>query len=169
MTNARTVEQIIADGARPESAEQQAQVERWQERHNLAGTVILDDMLADDESEAYAADGFMTSTRRSPMPVREPGRAQIIAAIHAYADFLADHPDVPAPQYLTANAHYRREDEPDTEMRIALVKNWADRQGLDMERLPTCVYAELVIAWPLMHGIKITHTVLTVTSPERAL
>lgn len=104
-----------------------------------------------------------------PMPFREPGRAQKVAAIHAYADFLAEHPDVPAPQYITAHAHYRREDEPDTEMRIALVKNWADRQGIDMERLPTCVYADLVIASPLMHGLKITHTVLTVSAPERAL
>lgn len=105
----------------------------------------------------------------APMPFREPGRAQKVAAIHAYADFLAEHPDVPAPQYITAHAHYRREDEPDTKMRIALVKNWADRQGIDMEILPTCVYADLVIASPLMHGLKITHTVLTVSAPERAL
>lgn len=38
---------------------------------------------------------------------RDPGRARAIAAIHAFAEWLAQHPDVPIPDALQGNCHTR--------------------------------------------------------------
>lgn len=38
---------------------------------------------------------------------RDPGRARAIAAIHAFAEWLAQHPDVPIPDTLQGNCHGR--------------------------------------------------------------
>jgi hypothetical protein len=44
------------------------------------------------------------ASETTDLPVREPGRAVIIAAIHAYAEWLAGHPEVPAPHTVQGTA-----------------------------------------------------------------
>ena len=62
----RTAAQIEADGANPRSAAQQAQLETWMAGHGILGHVGVTDLaIRVDEIDAYAADGFMTSTRMS--------------------------------------------------------------------------------------------------------
>lgn len=56
---ARTAEQIQADGASPNSAAQQAQIEAWRAGHD--GRTIQEAIDA-DQIDAYAADGFMTAS-----------------------------------------------------------------------------------------------------------
>ena len=48
-------------------------------------------------------------------------RAHIIAAIHAYADLLAAHPEIPAPQSLIALTTITAADEIDEALRVAPV------------------------------------------------
>jgi hypothetical protein len=64
-----------------------------------------DAVRGDLEREALAE---LTEERFGPLPQREPGaagrRLRVIAAIHALADHLAAHPDVPTPSYMAAAA-----------------------------------------------------------------
>lgn len=46
----------------------------------------------------------MTQPAATDLPVREPGRAVVIAAIHAYAEWLAEHPEVPHPETVYGTA-----------------------------------------------------------------
>lgn len=65
------------------------------------------------------------------LPVREPGRAVVIAAIHAYADWLADHPEVPQPHSVMGTASIGV----DRVERFAAdndFKLWTDRGGARM-------------------------------------
>lgn len=106
MTNARTTQQIIDDGARPTAAERQAQLERWISDHRITWSGgSLQPLVQGDEVDAYAADGFMSG---AALPQRDPGtagqRLRAIAAIHALADWYTLHPDVPAPSSVTATS-----------------------------------------------------------------
>jgi len=51
----------------------------------------------------------MTDTETTAAPPvlaqRHPGRALVIAAIHSYAQWLADNPDVPVPTQLSGSVH----------------------------------------------------------------
>jgi hypothetical protein len=173
MTNqARTAEQIIADGARPEAAAQQAQLERWisgHEQERPADDYV--DYIVRDEIDAYAADGFMSSNpatctvkdgvwtcppeyleghvhdyrpgitqaealeeRFGPLPVRVPGRAQKIAAIHALADWFAAHPDVPMPVAVQAVYYITPQVEPADDVRHRDYR--AVREALDGRSYP---------------------------------
>lgn len=119
MTNARTTEQIIADGARPAAAAQQAQLERWISDHRVTWSGgSLQPLVAGDEIDAYAADGFM-SANSNPSPIVDAAaarlgdvikerfgvlprrdapigeRVNLIAALYAMIDFLVLHPELP--------------------------------------------------------------------------
>jgi hypothetical protein len=143
------------------------QLRWWRINHAIsAGTDA--DRVAADWADAVLAEVERTVTA-SELAVRESGRAKIIAAIHAYADFLAAHPSIPAPQYLDGRSHVRREDEPDVLMRVAMVEAFAEREGAELHVAESCVFAELPVASSLMHAIRITHTMLTGTRPERSL
>jgi hypothetical protein len=90
---------------------------------------------------------------------RIPGRAQIIAAVHAYADFLAEHPEIPAPSTVTGTFHQHepREDAG----RVAYVERYADAQEIELDRGDTSMWARLPIAVKVLHGVEITHVVQT--------
>jgi hypothetical protein len=58
------------------------------------------------ETQTGTADiaAAVTAERFAPQP-RDPHRAQVVAAIHAYAEWLAQNPDVPLPDSLEATRY----------------------------------------------------------------
>lgn len=100
----------------------------------------------------------------SPLPTRTPGRAQIIAAIHAYADWLAEHPEIPAPEMIHASHHVHDGSLPE---RIDQVDRFAYAQEVEARRLENTVYATLPVMDKGAHGVAIWHDIQTHT--ERPL
>jgi hypothetical protein len=47
----------------------------------------------------------MTDTETTALEKRTPNRALVIAAIHAYAEWLTEHPEIPAPTHLSGWSH----------------------------------------------------------------
>lgn len=45
------------------------------------------------------------TAERFSLPLREAGRARRIAAIHALANFYAEHPEIPAPAVVRAHTY----------------------------------------------------------------
>lgn len=83
---------------------------------------------------------------------REPGRALVIAAIHAYAEWLAAHPDVPVPVQLEGTVH--RLDDPAAE--VAAVKNLADVHGATKHTSGNTGWATVAV---MTEPLKVLHTV----------
>lgn len=100
----------------------------------------------------------------SPLPTRTPGRAQIIAAIHAYADWLAEHPEIPAPRRINASHHVH---DGSLSERIDHVDRFAYAQEVEARRTENTVFALLPVMDSAAHGVDIWHTVATHT--ERPL
>lgn len=106
MTTARTAEEIIADGARPHAAAQQAQLEAWAAGHGLKrmSPELVKGAILADYLEACAADGFMSATRHAgPVPFasdQERGTR--------FPQVAADDPGpVPTPAPVTMPDEYR--------------------------------------------------------------
>lgn len=60
------------------------------------------------------------------------GRAASIAAIHALAIWLSEHPEAPAPTYITATYSVGPRDEVDEATRVAGIESVAAAVGIDL-------------------------------------
>jgi hypothetical protein len=96
-----------------------------------------DAVRGDLEREALAE---LTEERFGPLPQREPGaagrRLRVIAAIHALADHLAAHPDVPTPSYITAGCHLKTREEVAAVAADLGCKLYADGSQMHLELAP---------------------------------
>jgi len=88
-------------------------------------------------------------------------RARTIAAIHAYADWLAEHPEIPAPNCVTAFHHTVYTDVPDGR---EVARRFA--AGNDVELIdhssqgrPT-LHATVIVMDRAAHGLYIEHNVI---------
>jgi hypothetical protein len=88
------------------------------------------------------------ASETTDLPVREPGRAVIIAAIHAYAEWLVDHPEVPAPHSIHATAS----------IDPARLERFAEAN--DFRRRPDSPVALITVAAYEPHGVLIQHGVV---------
>lgn len=74
------------------------------------------------------------------LPQREPGaagrRLRVIAAIHALADHLAAHPDVPTPSYITAGCQLKTREEVAAAAADLGCKLYADGSQMHLELAP---------------------------------
>jgi hypothetical protein len=84
-------------------------------------------------------------------------RARAIAAIHAYANWLAAHPEVPLPTDLTGSQHIHGDDDE----RRAKVRGYAARVGCELVEYQGHLYAKQVLATMECNGIDIKHQVQT--------
>lgn len=161
--------EIIADGARPDAAAQQAQLEAWIAEHRVtwSGSSDLSALVAADEIDAYAdadaADGFVSAGRGDEgrqLPQRQPGRAAQIAALYMFAHWLVAHPEVPMPTMITATYTVSFSDEPDQATRYAAVDQLAERLGCreyGREYGDNSPQFDLPIANPRVHGLEIIY------------
>jgi hypothetical protein len=91
------------------------------------------------------------------LPGAKPGRAAKIAAIHALADWLAEHPEIPAPDTVHCYSHAdRRGTEIDD---LADLRKWADANGFaEPYRGTTTAGTSLTVAAAAAHGVFISYT-----------
>lgn len=90
----------------------------------------------------------------SPADTRSVPRSQVIAAIHAFADFLAAHPELPAPGSVFSDAFVT--DIRDGESVAEAMERWKDEH--EAQRVfhgEAGSMATLVIASPDAHGVAI--------------
>lgn len=83
------------------------------------------------------------------LPGRQPGRAAQIAAIHMFADFLAEHPEYPMPQRIMASLLVSDVDE---------VRRWAKNNGATPYNGQQWVFVDQSIADRRSHGISIVYS-----------
>lgn len=108
------------------------------------------------------------ATEVEELPGREPGRAAKIAAIHALAEWYADHPEIDMPDDIDcAQVHHRRYSSDDTDRleegpRVDQVLRFAVAQGVAPYEGATSVQAKVVVLARDVHGIGITHTVAAI-------
>lgn len=96
----------------------------------------------------------MTAT---PAP-QQPSRAAVIAAIHASADFLAEHPEFPTPTHITMSpAIITERDEVDEQLRVAGLLTWAAMNAASLFEGPHGIMATAVIADSDVHGVEILY------------
>ena len=91
---------------------------------------------------------------------RVPGRALAIAAIHAYAEWLAEHPEVPIPGTLAAS-HHVDFSLPVSE-RAAVVERFAAAHEIEVWRRGKTVGARLTVM-SSEYPVEIDHSVLAST------
>jgi hypothetical protein len=83
----------------------------------------------------------MTQATEAPAELTGPtGRAAKIAAIYAFAHWLIEHPDVPAPTRITASWWTHVAEEVDEPTRMAGLQAVADQLGERVSGNPTSVY-----------------------------
>lgn len=87
----------------------------------------------------------------------QPGRGAIIAAIHAFADWLAEHPETPAPTSLRASAILFSDQIPDEATRIGDVVEFGTVNGARLEETNQGVNAQLRVFAQAEHGINIDY------------
>lgn len=68
----------------------------------------------------------------SPEMRPHTARAHKIAALHAMADWFAQHPEAPMPAYVVASYHLAEDDEVDERTRVATIMSVAHRHGHDL-------------------------------------
>jgi hypothetical protein len=99
----------------------------------------------------------MTSAQHKELPAARPGRAAVIAAIHAMAEWLADHPEVPAPQSISLTHSTDQGVEVDEGIRMAAVIDWARANDAKLYESRDAVHAQLVIMTEIVHGVRIVY------------
>jgi hypothetical protein len=99
----------------------------------------------------------MTSAQHKELPAARPGRAAVIAAIHAMAEWLADHPEVPAPQSISLTHSTDQGVEVDEGIRMAAVIDWARANDAKLYESTQAVHAQLVIMTEIVHGVRIVY------------
>lgn len=164
-----------ADAHRLESQRLEQLIE-WRHAHRCVDDATDSDRVAADERDAHkervarnawalveaAADSDDAwSAGAADLPVRAPGRAQAIAAIHAYADWLTANPSVPVPDAIDSNSYFREAHEPDPLMREAYVKAWAAEHGAELTHGGVAIFATVRVADVPTHGVEINHSLLS--------
>lgn len=94
----------------------------------------------------------------SPADTRRVPRSQVIAAIHSFADYLAEHPELPAPHTFTAHATLT--DVRDGETANEAATRWVHMHGLDQGAIFDGEYTAMVtvpVASSDLHGIRIDY------------
>jgi hypothetical protein len=84
-------------------------------------------------------------------------RADKIAYLHAFADWLAMHPDAPVPTMVIATYHVTAQDEVDEWTRVAGVMSIAQRLGVQMSEGVQTVQGDLDICTPAQHGLTVVY------------
>ena len=97
------------------------------------------------------------TTRLATSPDATPGRAAVIAAVHAFADFLAEHPEMPAPTMISALRFIHPHDEADESTRVSAVTRWAKANDAKIGETSAAVTASLTIADWHLHGVRIDY------------
>ena len=96
----------------------------------------------------------MTAT---PAP-QQPSRAAVIAAIHASARFLNEHPEFPTPTQIEMGpAIITERDEVDEQLRVAGLLTWAAVNEASLFEGSHGIMATAVIADREVHGVEITY------------
>lgn len=154
-------------------AARRAQVDRWRDTHRCVHGTPDAERVEADERDAYREHAARNAwylvekaseawgVEEEPLPARVPGRAQVIAAIHAYADWLTANPAIPVPDSIDANCYHRESHEPDPRMREAYVRAWAAQHGAVALDGHLSIWAELPIATEAEQGIRINHVILS--------
>jgi hypothetical protein len=93
------------------------------------------------------------------------GRAMRIAAIHAFADFLADRPDLPMPQSIVAQYTVTANDEIDEWTRVASVMSVLHGMAASPYEGEHTVQGDLAVATLKLHGIEITYRAAAMKDP----
>jgi hypothetical protein len=83
-------------------------------------------------------------------------RDQVIRAIHAFADWLAAHPDVPVPERINSTHHNIVES---GEGRWGLLPEFAAVYHLEINHSDNFSWANLPVIAMEAQGVEITHTV----------
>jgi hypothetical protein len=109
----------------------------------------------------------MTSAQNPELPNARPGRAAVIAAIHAFAEWLGEHPEVPAPTYLTATHTTYAHDELDERTRMAAVIDWANANDAQLMETESAVHARLCVLAESVHGVGVTYDRLAFKDESR--
>lgn len=78
--------------------------------------------------------------------------------MHAAATWFADNVAEAAPTHVQLNHHVRFDDEADAGMRVATVRQFAARHGLEVQTNGTIIWADLRL---IEDGIRVTYSVLT--------
>lgn len=97
----------------------------------------------------------MTSTQHDtdpgPVPAERPTpppRSTVIATIHALADWLVAHPEIPAPTSITLKHTIGRDDEVDEATRAAAAVAFADELSLKAHEDDYHVWSMMYVADP---------------------
>jgi hypothetical protein len=88
-----------------------------------------------------------------------PERARIIATIHAYAEWLAEHPEVPAPHNIVAHHHVTAGT---LSERIDAVERFAAANEIEPWRSGSTVGCRLTVM-SAAYPVEVEHTVLCST------
>jgi hypothetical protein len=102
--------------------------------------------------------GDTAVTQSKDLPVRVPGRAARIAALHMAADWFAAHPDAAMPQSVEIRHHVHVGDQSE---RVAAVKAFAGVHGTVVVEAGGSVWSTYTLAATSVHGVDITYTVQT--------
>lgn len=104
----------------------------------------------------------------SPADTRHVPRSQVIAAIHAFADFLAAHPELPAPTVLASDSIIT--DMRPGETKAEAADRWfEEHQAQRVYHGETGSMATIVIASAEAHGITIDYRAHAIHDHARPL
>lgn len=92
-------------------------------------------------------------------------RAEIIAQVRAYADWLEQHPDVPAPNYIDMTTHQHYEAPGDVEKSLELALALVEKYGA--EKHSSSSSNRWVSIKPLGAESAVEVTVFLVSPPQR--
>lgn len=112
-----------------------------------------------------------SSDAKSPASIEAERRLQVIAALHAYADWLAANPDVPAPNSIDGNAHAHRHYNPDQtrDESLAIARNLIDRHGATKhDSGPDHLWAIVRVPGTGTIPVELTYYVLSPPKPKPA-
>lgn len=96
-----------------------------------------------------------------------PHRATRVAALHALAAWIAEHPDIDTPDRVTAIRVLPEREYPTAEARCARVVAFARRHGLALREGPLWVWADVPIATYDTHGVSVEYALYASKANER--
>jgi hypothetical protein len=106
-------------------------------------------------------DRIMDSIRAAAaMPAADFDRANRIAAIHAFADWLVDHPEAPVPTSIVAEHHITERDEVDEYTRVMGALQVMQHIGIRPYEGDHTVQGDLDLCAPATHGLYVIYRVI---------
>lgn len=135
---------------------QRAQTDAWYDRHgvNAYKSTLFQTQIASAINADHSAALDMNAnddSGRAAFLGTDANRARSIAAIHAFAAYLAAHPEQPLPESLTASVHT----DGTPAQRTKSVTDFAARHGLEICETKNIVYADLYLSRQETDGIDI--------------